>query len=69
MYFAERLPHWCNTDGEPKSWEHFQVGLTRLSHIDHRAILRWYDAMRMAQAVEEDARRTYTDSIKRQAGM
>lgn len=68
VYFAQGLPHWCGVDGLPLSWGHYVIGVYALGQLDERRKIAMFDAMTMAQAIDENVRRTWIESVRHAAG-
>lgn len=51
--FVQMYPAWVNAEGDPISWEHYQIGSREAPRIHARASIRFAQAMRPAQSTEE----------------
>jgi len=54
MEFAAALPAWCNEDGKPLSWRHFQYGMQHVRRSHARRSLQLSGAMSIAHAKQDD---------------
>lgn len=54
MLFVSRFPALVNSEGHPKTWRHFTVGMGHISRDRSRSILDHFKAMMATEYSKED---------------